>query len=402
MPSFKPVIRKDVINSDGKTNIKMCVNHDKNSAWIGTIYYIEPKYMGKNGKIKASYPGHADLNQDLMLLEVEYNKICAEIGSAEIRSMSVNDIVARIKAKTKADGNFTKYTWQRIAALRSEGRISLADLYETTAKHLQTFKGLESVLFKEITVSALNEFEDWLSFTRNAKQNTIRNYMCNIRAIFNHAIANRIIEKNLSPFPEYKIYQEKKRPRALDIADLKRLLAAQPYLSNSERREVDTFFLIFYTGGTNLKDLLNLKHEDYYKGRIIYNRFKTGREYSIKIFDQAKEIIERYPGEKYLLSFMDQKEARTPKSRKGYEHKDLLRNTNKYLRLAGEAVGLKLRLNTYVARYTFATVASKLVPKDVIRQILGHGLNTMTDLYIDFDQEQADEAIEKVINLLKS
>lgn len=397
MPSFKPVIRKNVLNSDNKANIKIRISHNTKVRYIKTTFYIDPKNMGDDGKIKASYPGHVNLNQDLMLLQVKYNKICADIGSADIKNMSINALVAKLKSKIKADGDFITYTRDRIVALQSEGRLSLADLYKITCVHLKAFNRSESVLFKVITPLFLKEFEAWLRLVRSAKQNTVRNYMCNIRAIYNHAIDNDVIEYNLFPFRKYKISQEKKRPRSLDVTDLKRLLMAQPYLSAPEKREIDTFFLMFYTGGTNLKDLLFLKTGDFYKGRIIYVRFKTDREYSIKVFPEAKEILDRYPGVKYLLSFMDKKEASMPARRKGYEHKDMLRNTNKYLKLAGEAVGLKLRLNTYVARYSFATIAAKDTSKDVIAQILGHGLNTMTDLYIDFDQDKADKAIEKVI-----
>jgi len=77
----------------------------------------------------------------------------------------------------------------------------------------------------------------------------------------------------------------------------------------------------------------------------------------------------------------------------------LLKNTNKYLKKAGEKTGIQLPLKTYVARYSFATIAAKQgISKDVIAHILGHGIDTMTDLYIDFDQDIADKAVRQVID----
>ncbi len=399
MPDFKPVVRKDVVNSNGKANIKIQFSHRGKTAYIGTIYYIEPKYMLPSGKVKSSYPGHVSLNQDLLRLQMEYNNIVAGIGMMEIKQMTMTDLLTKLKGRTESGGDFIKYAGGRIASLRKQGRLSLAELYETTLKHLKRYSGQETLLFKEITVQLLKGFEEWLRINRNSGVNTVANYLCNIRAIFFHAIDSEAVDQGISPFRKYKIIKENKRPRALDVKDLKRLLAARQYLSRAQQREVDIFFLMLYLGGINLKDLLYLKHENHYKGRIIYDRFKTGREYSIRVFTEAEEIINRYQGEKYLLRFMEKKEAVTPGSRRGYEHKDILRNTNKYLKLAGEAVGLKIRLNTYVARYSFATIAAQEgIQKDTIAHVLGHGENTMTDLYIDFDDAAADEAIRKVID----
>jgi integrase/recombinase XerD len=400
MPSLKAVVRKDVTNSDGKANIKIRLSHDGRVTYLKTTWYILPKYVTSSGSISGRYPGHTKLNGAILSLIQEYNDIIADLRT-DVIDMDIYTLRNKLVKKTLLQGDFMQYSLQRIASLRGEGRQALADLYEVTRKHLESFSGSEKLLFREITPVKLEQFESWLRTNRSAKQNTIRNYMCNIRAIFNHAIDNDVIEQNLFPFRKYKVSQERKKPRAIDLTDMKRLLAAQPYLSRAEQRDLDIFLLIFYTGGTNLKDLLYLIHDNHYKDRIIYDRFKTGREYSIRVFPRAKEILDRYPGEKYLLSFIETKQAVTPTGRVAYMHKDILRNINKNLKHTGQQCGISLELTTYVARYSFATIAAKIgIEKDVIAQILGHGLNTMTDLYIDFDQDKTDLAIGKVIDSL--
>ena len=56
-------------------------------------------------------------------------------------------------------------------------------------------------------------------------------------------------------------------------------------------------------------------------------------------------------------------------------------------------------LTTYWARHTWATIASELdIPKDTIAAALGHGGNSVTDIYIDFDLKKVDEANRKVLD----
>ena len=56
-------------------------------------------------------------------------------------------------------------------------------------------------------------------------------------------------------------------------------------------------------------------------------------------------------------------------------------------------------LTTYWARHTWATLAAGLeIPKETIAAALGHGGNTVTDIYIDFDRKKVDEANRRVID----
>lgn len=53
----------------------------------------------------------------------------------------------------------------------------------------------------------------------------------------------------------------------------------------------------------------------------------------------------------------------------------------------------------YWARHTLATIAASLdIPKETISHALGHGNDTVTDIYIDFDKKKVDEANRKVLD----
>jgi site-specific recombinase XerD len=71
---------------------------------------------------------------------------------------------------------------------------------------------------------------------------------------------------------------------------------------------------------------------------------------------------------------------------------------NKHLRKAAGTVGIDKHLTSYWARHSWATIASNQgIDKDTIAKALGHGGNTVTDIYIDFDLVKVDQANRIVI-----
>lgn len=56
-------------------------------------------------------------------------------------------------------------------------------------------------------------------------------------------------------------------------------------------------------------------------------------------------------------------------------------------------------ISQYWCRHTWATMAAELdIPKETIAAGLGHGGNTVTDIYIRFDLRKVDEANRRVID----
>lgn len=399
MPSIKAVVRKDVLRTDNTANIKIRVSHLGKVRYIGTKWYIEPKYMSSDGQIKSSYAGQSQLNGALLQLKQQYNNIIAEIGP-DVIYMPVNSLISKLKGQTTHGSSFTTYMKHRVVQLKKEKRHGYAKSYEVTLNHLEAFHPGE-IAFKEITISFLNDFKGHLRRARSCRVNTLRIYLNNIRAVFYHAIDNDIIKGDFSPFRKFKIEQEKTAKRALDIADIKKLMKCRTSVTKQQQRAIDIFLLIFYLVGINLKDLLYLKPEDLHKGRIEYNRFKTGRAYSIKVYPDALAIIKRHKGKKYLLCFMDEKEKVSPGRMEEADH-DVLSQMNKLLKTIVKNKKLPFKVTTYTARHSWATIASKAgISRDVIAHALGHGIDSMTDIYIDFDMAKVDQANRSVISKLK-
>jgi len=397
MANLKPVVRTNQVKLDGKCNIKIRVSHDHKTGYLSTPWDVEPEYMTHSGFISNKYEGASKLNMNINLVLAKYNNILIEIGP-EIEQMDFNTLMARFRGRTGKGASFTSYMKYRIDELIKENRFSYAESYQVALLHLEAFTGKQEIQFKEITFTFLKDFEGYLRHDRKAKTNTIRIYINNVRAVFNHALDADII--NLpSPFRKLKIRQERPQKKSLDLEEIRKLKTGSPF--PAQQRAVDLFFLSIYLAGANLKDLLYFKATDIKNGHLRYRRAKMKGKQTIdlliKIAPEAQAIIDRYQGEKYLLDLLDPDDS--------YEaYKLALKQINKRLRMAGTNAEVETRLSFGMARNTWATLAFKVgVTKSDIDFALAHNLTSMTDEYINYDQlyERIDKANEMVLQAIR-
>lgn len=139
----------------------------------------------------------------------------------------------------------------------------------------------------------------------------------------------------------------------------------------------------------NIVTVPNLDVLDYVKENTMeYKRAKTGKLYSIKIEPEAMEIIFRLQDGENIIGKMT----------KAQSYKTVAIYADKYIKVIAQKIGIP-KISSYWARHTWATIASSIdIPKDTISAALGHGGNTVTDVYIRFDRRKVDEANRKVIN----
>ncbi|MCD7721781.1 MAG: site-specific integrase [Prevotellaceae bacterium] len=230
--------------------------------------------------------------------------------------------------------------------------------------------------------------------------NSVAIHLRNIRAAFNFAIDEGLTQSY--PFRHFQIKREVKPARALGIEQLVELIRIEP--EPYQRIYRDLFLLSLYLIGINPTDLLHLKVENLVRGRIRYNRQKTGTFYNVKVEPEAAALLKSLRGEQWLLSPLDT-----------WQYKNFLHACNKGLRLIGplERVGrggrkihhpIYPRLTMYCARYTWATLAAQLdIPDATISAALGHEhLNRTTAVYVNFEQRKIDDANRRVLDFIKA
>lgn len=293
--------------------------------------------------------------------------------------------------------NVVQYNPLKTAGIRARKKRRTcrirASIKATTHKQLNINRlPLIWLCFEDITKSWLTDFDNYLARTSPSK-NARNIHLRNIRAVFNDAIDEELTAHY--PFRKFKIRGVPTAKRSLTVEELRTLFACD--CDDTQRKYLDIFKLIFMLCGINVIDLCNATGIS--GGRLEYNRAKTGRLYSIKVEPEAMEIIGRYQGKSHLLDILD---------RYG-NYKDYAKRLNESLKRIGHTEtgkrGKKTfrplfpQLTTYWARHSWATIAASLdIPKETIAAALGHGGNTVTDIYIDFDRKKIDEANRRVLD----
>ncbi|MBO7608633.1 MAG: site-specific integrase [Muribaculaceae bacterium] len=387
--------------------LKIGIAHKKMSAFISLDVKLLPNQWDGTRMRVVNHPDQMLMNVyitgvkqqvDTIILTLANEGKLGSMGTAELKNYiyyQLNPEKAEVKEEAKRKANLFATRFKKFAE-SSGKRESTKRLYNDTYKRMYEFAGesLEQMTFEDVTKDWLLDFYAYLepqSPSRNARNIHLRN----IRAVFNEAIDDEIT--TAYPFRRLQIKNEATRKRNLKVEDFRKFINfpcekhAQQYL--------DMFKLMFMLLGINAIDLCNLKEIDS-EGRINFHRAKTNRLYSIKVEPEALEIINKYRGEKWLLNILDRYN----------DYKDYTKRMNRALKKIGpvKRVGrggkkvyepLFPEVSTYWARHSWATIAASLdIPRDTIAHALGHGGNTVTDIYIDFDERKVDEANRKVLD----
>jgi hypothetical protein len=395
---------------DGTFHLKLVLQSKGTTALICLGVYLTAKQWNPKTNMIVKHKDERILNTYIQTLKMKADNIILANKVTNIGKLQpVTELRRIVEYELFPDRATNAYTQRKEAAANKKKLFmfrlmqfadrhinkNTREMYIGTGRRIHDFmEGKEAELrFEDITKSWLMDFEKFMSKT--ACQNARNIHLRNIRAVFNDAIDDNIT--TAYPFRTYKIRTQQTAKRSLDVNDLRKLFNYKE-VEDYARFHLDIFKLSFYLIGINMTDLCNLK--EIVDGRVEYHRSKTGRLYSIKVEPEALEIINRYRGKNWLLCMHDT-----------YNNPhDYIRHINEALKKIGEVkrvgrggrkiiVPLFPKLTTYWARHTWASIAASLdIPRDTIAHALGHGGNTVTDIYIDFDSRKVDDANRLVLD----
>lgn len=240
-------------------------------------------------------------------------------------------------------------------------------------------------------------YEAWQR-QRGLTPNTISFYNRILRATYNRAVENEIIE-NRYPFRRVYTGVGKTVKRALPLGVISRIKALD--LSQSPELDFarDMFILSFMLRGMSFIDMAFLLKKNLTNGYVSYRRRKTGQLLIIEWTEEMQAILDKYPQNQsaYLLPIIC---GSTVNERSRYRNVGY--NINRNLKRIAERIGAALPLTLYVARHSWASAAkAKGIPLPVISEGMGHDSETTTRIYLaELDTSVVDEANSLIIRSL--
>lgn len=276
-----------------------------------------------------------------------------------------------------------------IVKLKQTGKTRTSETYRAALNSFCKFRKGEDIMLDCITSELMERFEAWHQL-RGSTPNTISFYTRILRAVYNRAVEDEIIE-NRNPFRHVYTGVDKTVKRAIPLQAVKRIKALDLSLTPALDYARDMFVLSFMLRGMSFIDMAFLRKSDLANGYVTYRRRKTGQQLTIEWTKDMQMILDKYPenSSDYLLPIIRRNDlnVRNVYRNAGY-------NINRNLKQIARMAGIDISLTLYVARHSWASAAkAKGIPLSVISEGMGHDSEATTQIYLSsLDTSVVDKA----------
>lgn len=393
-------------NTEGQEgSIYYQVLHDRVPRQLATTYKILPEeWDSKRGNInylmESPRKAHLIAIRERIKLDVErLTRIIRLLEDSGI-AYTGDDICEEFRSYSDRL-SLDNYMEKAITRLKEGGKRSTSTNYRSALrsfKHFLSSRGEDDVMLDSITPQLIEDYQTYLQ-GRGIVRNTISFYMRQLRAVYNTAVYEGLLEQR-NPFRKVYTGIDKTVKRAISLDALTQIVHLD--LSESPKLDYarDMFVLSFFLRGISFVDMAYLKKDSIKNGYLIYCRRKTGQRLKIKWTEDMQEILDKYPANTsdYLLPVI-----KTAGVDEHTTYKYMLSEVNKGLKKIGDMAKLPVKLTHYAARHTWASVAqAKRVPIDLISEGMGHDSVKTTKIYLaSLDTSGIDKVNDKMIKSIK-
>ena len=302
----------------------------------------------------------------------------------------------------------SSYMLAVIEKLKHEQKYAAAHGYLCALHSFQDFAGGRGVplpMNEVFRPERLKAYEEWLmqKKARPLKPNSVTCYMSSLRAVYNRWMPAGTPGHNAKMFADVHTRVVSQTKRALRGWQMEKVLAGSPFIAG--QTALDYFRLMFLCRGMPFIDLAHLRKRDLQGRYLVYLRHKTKRPMRVELCPEALRLLRKYgkenPDSPYLLPILDADTSGGWGLYKDYQ--DALRLFNRDLARAMEFLLPGVRVSSYTARHTWATLAYHMgLPLGVISQSLGHASIRVTETYLKpFENERLDKANKQLIATVK-
>lgn len=382
-------------NNELPLKIRVC--KDKKSRYFNLGISVKLEHWDfENNRPKSTCPDRELIEKLISNKISEVRSKIVELTS-EDREFSATTLVEKVSNQSRiitVGELFKQHIHSLVEEKRTGYRLSIQQTYNSLIK----FNRHLDIPFSEMDCTWLKRYETWLR-KQGKSENTIGIRFRNIRMIFNLAIDMGLVKPENYPFKKFKVSK-------LHQDTAKRALTKEEILSvvnyNTAGRDfycklaVHLFTFSYFMGGINFVDMAYLTEKNILNNRLVYSRRKTSKLINLPMQERAVALLKEYEmkNSPYLFPILTVRH-KTEQQRLNRLHK-VITKVNKALKTIGEELHIPIKLTTYVARHSYATVLKRAgVATSIISESLGHSSEKVTQIYLDsFENNQIDRAME--------
>lgn len=396
------ILDKRVQRKDGTFAVKLRITFNREQKYFPLGQHLLEEDWDKTQSLKARAE-HKEM-------QLFFNKV-EQKAQDIIKDLDPFTFTAFDKAfnnKTDKAKDVFSYLESYMEQLDKEGRSGTASSYKCAYNSFKSFinsKKRKYLPFGEITPEWLQSYENWM-ITSGKSLTSTGIYLRSLRTIINMAIEDGIFSQEFYPFGKrkYTIPAGRNVKKALTIQEIKAIVNFETKTS-AEQKAKDIWMLSYLCNGANMKDLAQLRWSDLDSKRIVFVRAKTARTTKsdtkpivVMRMLEIDTIISKWgipsnDKNDYIFGVISKKDNPNTQLMRV---RQFIKNTNTYMKRIGEKLNLELKLTTYSARHSFATVLKRSgAPIEFISESLGHKDLKTTESYLDSFEEDVKTNYQK-------
>lgn len=400
MASIKVKYRPSTI-ADHEGAIYYQIIHERKVRQLNTEYHVMPDEWDENRSMVTTKQSSERKSFILSIRErIRWDverliKIDKHLDTEGL-SYTADDVIDEFR-RYASEYSLFNFMETLIIKFKQNGKARTSETYTAALNSFKKFRKDEDIMLDCLTSEIMEAYEAWHK-QRGNSPNTISFYTRILRAVYNRAVEDDIIE-NRNPFRHVYTGVDKTVKRAIPLPLVKKIKALDLSLSPPLDFARDMFLMSFYLRGMSFIDMAYLKKTDLKNGSIVYRRRKTGQQLTIAWAPEMQAILDKYPDNptQYLLPII---KAEGINERCAY--RNIGYNINHNLKKIAGMVGINIPLTMYVARHSWASAAkAKGIPLSVISEGMGHDSEATTQIYLaSLDTSVIDKANSLILKSL--
>ena len=398
----KIVLRKKS-NREGLFPLAIRITKNRRSTYQYIGHYIELEdWDEKNIRVKKANINADNLNSLLSLKLSEANKALINLQS-EKKDASANQIKKEIYSSGK-NLTFFELAQEHLDELESSEKLNRLSTDSALVSYLLKFHKSKQLSFQEINERFLKKLMIYLKVKHSLAETSIMNILVLIRLLFNKAITQKIVSRELYPFGTDKIrirFPETTKV-GLNIFEIRKIESLDN-LSSIELHTRNVWLYSFNFAGMRVTDVLWTKWSDIYDNRLHYRMNKNSKLLSLKIPEKVLLILNYYKDDKRSeddFVFPELKKANLDDAKDIYnKRKTATKKFNDNLKSIAKKASINKKITMHIARHSFGNIAGDAIHPLMLQKLYRHSdLKTTLNYQANFIHKDADDALDSVIN----